>query len=282
MSNEGYFGKVAYLSVGDEYDKRPAREKKSDGPPPFKVSVPKGGNAADALFSKKFSSLAQGSVYVDPGRISFRDSKPAKDQPAFRVSNTTYAKIIPGVLGAYPKHEPEFEPPAPPVKDKDGKRQTAHTFTVRPPRKGGAGYAGVGIGPDFKYIPTPYVDPVRRDTRDQKGAKDVKPFVVGGRKPVSNPNAIYTIPPLPPRKAPAEEGAGKKSEPPVAWKPTGSNKKGALPISGVYPPHISEPEVIKPPRKKGPEDGGGAVWKPTNGDKTRLTRPIAYNIGLVI
>eukprot|EP01013_Petalomonas_cantuscygni_P003461 TRINITY_DN1364_c0_g1_i1.p3 TRINITY_DN1364_c0_g1~~TRINITY_DN1364_c0_g1_i1.p3 ORF type:complete len:304 (+),score=32.84 TRINITY_DN1364_c0_g1_i1:157-1068(+) len=295
-TSEGFFGRVSYLGIGDEYDKKKKldRKEKEGESRPFVVSGSKAG--PQALFEKTTKSLAQGDPYIDPGLVERKSRALVKkeDLKPFVISAKTTKSVMPGLLGDYPKHEPEYditrrgEVPKKKGEGDDGKKPS-HTFTTRPTAKGGYGFAGTTIGgASYKYISDPFDDRAARNAqfRSSRGEKlsGAPPFksAVGapmiGRHSHTGADLIYSLTgPLPARKADSKMAAPDKA--PVPWKPSAPAKSGKLPLSGRYPEHVSDPVDAKPPgklREKG-EDKTGSHWVPAAGTKSRTTRSVAFN-----
>lgn len=295
---DGFFGKVSYLGIGDEYDKRSAPKKKDekDDAKPFIVTASKSGNGPDALFDKKIKSLAQGSPFIDNGRIGVPPKGKDEVKPApFIVTKGTKMSVIPGILGAYPKHEPDYDVVrrgeklnGKKEKSEDEKR-AAHTFVTNPGKKGGAGFIGTAIGgKEFKYIASPYADPPRTSGRNI-GLPNAPPFKsavgrTGGFDvdPHTGSDKIYSLSrPLPARKESKKVPPAEK--PPAPWKPANGHRSGHIPLSGKYPEYLSDPKDVRDAKKMRAEheDKSANQWKPTSGPKSRLTRSIAFNASLV-
>lgn len=310
---EGYFARPAYLSVGDEYDKRQKgkgedKDKEKDKKAAFKVSGGRRGKGTDALFDKKVLSLAEGDKYVDPGARERRErlaaSQAKKTTPFAYASRHATKSVIPGLLGEYPKHEPEFDP----VRKGEIPAKKA---TLAPPNmktspgpKGGYGTWGTTLSKDaYRYVSDPYgYDPAKAKAAagGDKEKKDEKrvPFRAAVRRTggfdimeATGASKVYTLDqPLPasskpkPAEGAAEGGEKKAGEKGASWKPAGGTRSGAhVFISGSRFEYREDPYDMRVGADKTKKAEGDAAkqsaahWKPVSGPKTTLQRSIAFN-----
>nr|CCC95785.1 unnamed protein product [Trypanosoma congolense IL3000] len=167
------FSAPVYISIGDEYDKRPGkgpgfRESKGRS---FVVPVKRSPHITDAVFQKSFISLAVGDEYVPPPiGGTFRrpaEKKPGDPQPVpFKLPNRPHKSCGSGTYyGTFseknpPKHEPEtsIAEVKKPAQGPDGTHITRKpNMYTNPGKKGTYGYVGLSLGGagEVQYISDP-------------------------------------------------------------------------------------------------------------------------------
>eukprot|EP01084_Bolivina_argentea_P139420 245269_1 len=292
-TGDGYFGKSGYTSIGDDFDKRAAaagvatKDKKTL--PGFNTAPGKKGAGPDTLFDRKVKSLAEGDKYVDPGvrekRISMENDKKKLTTSGFQYASKTVSKgPIKGMIGDYPKHEPEY------VVVKRGEVQKGQSTAPRniytsPSKKGGYGTQGTTFGADqYKYVSDPYQ---QRQTEGKAG-DDKKAMGAPFRSRVkasggfnttdaTGTDKIYCLDvPLPPKKDHTLTKSGKEFNPGTSWKPSNPPKKGQnVFIAGKGPEYASEP--LEHPVRRDKDNKNEHTWKPVSDSKSVHSRSVAFN-----
>jgi hypothetical protein len=284
------FSPPAFITIGDEYDKKdqiPDRYKGKN----FKTAGAKKGALGDALFQKKFLSLSEGDKYVDSGyfdkRARLENEKKKLNPQGFKYANPPKKACGSGTyFGTFsernpPKHEVEYD-----VVQRGQSPDKAHqhlkNITTKPPPKGTYGFPGrsIGKGNEYKYISDPY-DGERR--KDALAAKQSAKKIVGAPFKGSckhteffdeTPHGIskvYTIDKALPAKKPA--GDEHKSFVAKPFKPSSAN----FTVS-KYPPYQEDPYEAKEKaaREQRKKDRVGTVWKPIGATKSLPTKPIKF------
>jgi hypothetical protein len=287
---EGCFSKPAYITVGDEYDKRATALGKEvqAAPRPFLTAPSKKGRTKDAFFDQEFKPLCQGDKYIDPGtreKLEALEKKKKMLNPiGFSYTSKNLTKD--GCFSASPAHETEYRmlkkgelpaarPPAP------------KNFYTSPGRKGTSTTPGITIGekmPDaseYKYISNPY-DSVRRkqELERREGANKMAgtiPFRTAVRKVGTfdengvGVSKLYGLDkPLPARRPPPPPI---KKAVEVAFKPSGPNTKVPTYEYKEDPYDMKERLEREAMKKQAVEK----VWKPVSGAKSTLQRSIAFS-----
>ncbi|KAG8345837.1 putative protein of unknown function (DUF4586) [Trypanosoma vivax] len=289
------FSAPVYLSIGDEYDKRPAKPAVPTGGKgrSFTVPMKRSPHITDAVFQKSFISLAVGDEYTPPPvGGTFRQSKdrklgesqPIPFKPPSRPAKSSGSG---GYYGTFneknpPKHEPEVA--LVDVKKPGGQGKGDGAFPKRnlytnPGKKGTYGYVGLTIGKagEVQYI----ADPVGVSSSVRSGSPRTQaPFSAAVKRGGcfdESPHGISTVyginKPLP----------MKKIQPPrilpavKLWRPA-----GALVKDITRPPEYQEdPYDLKEKRQREErlKNQCPKSWCPTGSMSYRhiYTFPVPYN-----
>ena len=292
--NQMTFSPPAFISIGDEYNKKDLLPDRFKGKC-FKTNPGKKGNGVDAFFGKKVLSLCEGDKYVDPGYYDRKstvekEKKRLKVHPQpFRYTSATKKPTGSGTyFGTFCEKTPwqhmvEFD-----VTKKgeapDHKKPLLKNIVTSPPKKGTYGYAGVTIskGDEFKYVSDPYDGEKRKEALK---AKEASQKVVGAAfKPACKRGnffdesahgfpKVFTIDkPLPARRPPTAEA---KAQPKLAWKPAGALVQAITkPPEYMEDPYEAKEKIQREQRLK---EKPKTTWKPISaGSKTLPTRPIKF------
>lgn len=296
-THDGYFAKSGYTSIGDDYDKRAAAAgvANKDKKPldSFKTNPSKKGNGPEALFDKKIKSLAEGDKYVDPGirdkRVQMENDKKKLTSNGFQYASKNTSKgPIRGMIGEYPKHEPEYVVVKRGEVGKSDKGAPKGIYT-NPSKKGGYGTWGTTLSSEqYKYVSDPYDSAARSQSADQK-EKDKKAMGAPFRSRIrgtggfncteaTGTDKIYGLDvPLPPKKETTLKKSGKEFTPGQSWKPSNPPKKGHnVFIAGKGPEYASDPIPVTQPQKD-KESKNANVWKPVSGQRSVVSRSVAFN-----
>lgn len=289
------FSPPAFITIGDEYDKKDRMPERYKGKN-LKCSPPKKGTLNDALFQKQFLSLSQGDKYIDPGLYDKRsrlESEKKKLTPqGFKFSNPPHKS---GGSGTYfgtfsekapPKHEPEFAVTKKGEKPEDAKAHLKN-FVTNPPKKGTFGYPSTTIshGDEYKYVSDPYDGAKRREALQVKESmkKIVGPaFKSSCRKSDffdetnHGVSKVFSIDKPLPAKRPNTTDS-KKAPLAKAWRPGGT----------LVPELVKGPEYQEDPyeakekaiREARKAQKATVAWKPIGGPKSLYTRAIKFNPG---
>jgi len=299
-TNDGFFGKVGSIGIGDEYEKRktgPIGKERKLEPRNFITNPGRKGHGPESFFDRKIKSLAEGDKYVDPGQREKREvlenSKKRITPAGFSYASKHSSKgPISGMLSEYPKHEPEFvvvKPGEVPEK----KKSAPKNIMTSPPKKGGPGTWGVTLSTEqYKYVSDPYDASKPPPAKEDKDKKSVGPAfkaaVKGSGGFNCNPNTgtdkIYTLDaPLPASSAQKSAGASTKEKgekkAAVPWKPSSPPRTGLhATLSGKVPEYQFDPisEVQSHKKDKDDSNKSANVWKPVSSTKSTLSRSIAF------
>lgn len=285
------FSPPAFITIGDEYDKKDKMPDRFKGKG-FICNPPKKGHLPSAFFSKKVESLAEGDKYADPGfydrrAVVEKEKKRLKVHPQpFKYTSATKKSGGAGTYnGTFSKpwsHMVEYD-----VTKKgeapEHKKGTLKNIVTSPPKKGGYGYAGTTLskGDELKYVSDPYDGEKRKEALKAKEASDkivgaaFKPACKRGNffdETAHGFPRVYTIDqPLPARKPTKEE---EKLAAKLAWKPAGT-----LTTSITKPPEYMEDPYEakeKKAREERLKEKPKTAWKPIASAKTLPTRPIKF------
>lgn len=291
------FSPPVYLSVGDEYDKRPLGSTKSSsqsGAKPFVVSAKRHPHVTEATFSP-FASLSTGDPYRTAGfEGPFRKSEPAAAAaaaaPPFRPAGASHKSSGKGdYYGTFsesnpPKHEPELPPLKESGKAKEGSRRN---FVTNRPKKGTYGYTGLTIARagEVQYIADPYQGTQQREALEQKKASAQQmgpPFRAAVRRTEcfdetehGYPKVYSLTKPLPPKKPQKQSADGIAADKP--WVPG-----GAL-VSDItkFPEYTEDPYDVKERkiREIRQKESSYKAWVPAGTDPYRhiYTKPVNYD-----
>jgi len=288
------FSPPAFITIGDEYDKKDRLPERYKGKN-LKTAPPKKGNLNDALFQKQFLSLSQGDKFVDPGlyeRRSRLESEKKKLTPqGFKFANPPHR---PGGSGTYfgtfsekapPKHEPEFAVTKKGEKPDDAKAHLKN-FVTNPPKKGTFGVPGTTLshGDEFKYVSDPYDGAKRREVL---ASKESSKKIVGPAFKSSCRKADYfdetghgvskvfsLDQPLPAKRPNTQQMQAPLAK---AWRP-GGTLLSEITKGPEYQedPYEAKEKQIREARKN---EKPTVAWRPIGGPKTLYTRPIKFNPG---
>jgi len=284
------FGGAAYITIGDEYDKKtnPANDRFKGKS--FITNPGRKGAGMDALFSKKFLSLSEGDKYVDPGTYDKRhrlESEKKKLTPdGFRYTSApkkpTGAGSYAGCFTSKPEHQVEF-----PVIDKKDRVEapTAHlkNITTNPAKRGTYGTPGISLsrGDEYKYISDPYEGERRKEALAAKenSKKLVGPAFKGACKrggffdeSAHGISKVYSID----RALPAKKVSTEDRRTPLtkSWKPAGRLVDSITKFPEYQEdPYEAKERAMHEARKR---DKPLVNWKPIGGSKSMPTRPIKF------
>lgn len=288
------FSPPAFISIGDDYDKKnsvPDRWKGKN----MVTNPSKKGAGTDTLFTKKVMSLSYGDKFVDPGtaekRARIEAEKKKVTAEGFKYSSGPKLMCGSGTyFGTFqekdhPAHQPEFLPTRAVSGDKS-KNVGNFWKPSSPPHKGTFGFPGlaIGKGDEYKYLSDPYENEKRFEALK---AKESSTRIMGGAFKAScrkqdffdetnhGISKVFSIDKaLPPKKL-AEVEKPKLTKP---WRPGGTlvNAITKQPEYQEDPYEVKEMKA-REERKKKPE---GAVahptWKPISFGKTLPCKPIKF------
>lgn len=149
----GVFSQSSYVTLGDPYPG--GGVKKMPGGPSFE-SAYKGtqmgiGKRHDEFFSKKFERMMEGEAYTDPVKLRRNYLKKEKEKmrgkgfiPASGTKTSTAGSYV-GTIGG------KVEALSNERKKKAAYEKEKKNFLNNPPKKGGYGTPGIGIGKDPEY-----------------------------------------------------------------------------------------------------------------------------------
>jgi len=286
------FSPPAFISIGDEYDKRdqiPERYKGKN----MKCAPAKRGQ--DGLFQRQFLSLSQGDKYIDPGLFDKRhrlESDKKKLTPeGFKYTNAAHK---PGGSGTYfgtfseknpPKHEVEYAVVKKGEAAGAAAAAAAHpkNFVTNPGKKGTYGFANttIGRGDETKYVSDPYEGEKRREALASKESskKIVGPAFKAACKrggffdeTAHGISTVFSIDkPLPSKRPAADAKAAPLAK---AWRPGGT----LVAEITKFPEYQEDPYEAKEKamREARKAQKATAAWKPIGGTKQLYTRPIKF------
>lgn len=299
------FSQPAYLSVGDEYDKREPHSAKATGRPPFVVSAKRNPHVSDATFAP-VAPLSNGDPYTSVGfggpfRQPNNNNAAAAGTnalPPFKPAGASKKSSGKGdYYGTFAekapiRHETEF----PPIKSAaDVKAETAaakRNFVVNPPKKGTYGFTGLTIAQagEVQYVSDPYEGTARRAALESK-AEATKRVGPPFRSAVRNggcfdetdhgvSRVFGLTKPLPPKRSPSSSAERKQQALAAGQKPWVPG--GALvPELSKQPEYQEDPYDVKEQkmREARQKESTYKPWVPAGNDPYRFiyTSPIAYD-----
>ena len=288
------FSPPAFITIGDEYDKRDRLPERYKGKN-LKTCPPKKGTLNDALFQKQFLSLSQGDKYIDPGlydkRARLEGEKKKITPQGFKYTNPAHK---PGGSGTFfgtfsekepPKHEPEFAVTKKGDKPEDAKAHLKN-FVTNPPRKGTFGFPNttIGHGDEYKYVSDPYDGAKRREAlANKESTKNIvgPAFKSSCRKQDffdetgHGVSKVFSLDkPLPAKRPNTHDSKAPLAK---AWRP-GGTLVGDITKHPEYQedPYEAKEKAIREARK---QQKASVAWRPIGGSKTLYTRPIKFNPG---
>lgn len=284
------FGSNAYITIGDEYDKKvnPAGDRFKGKS--FVTTPGKKGAGMDALFSNKFLSLSEGDKYVDPGtydkRHRLESEKKKLTGNGFRYTSMpakpTGAGSYAGCFTDKPEHQVEF--PVAEKKDQvEGPKAHLKNITTNPSKKGGYGTASLTLskGDEYKYISDPYEGERRKEALAAKenSKRVVGPAFKGACKRGGffdesghGVSKIYSIDrALPAKKLATEDRATPLK---MSWKPAGRLVASITQFPEYQEdPYEAKERAMHEARKR---DKPLVNWKPIGGSKSMPTKSIKF------
>eukprot|EP00758_Cryptobia_borreli_P004353 Tbor_TRINITY_DN4327_c0_g1::TRINITY_DN4327_c0_g1_i1::g.7868::m.7868 len=282
------FSPPVFITIGDEYEKRPPFSDKNKGLC-FKVSGSRTG--LDSLFQKKYLSLSEGDKYVSPGTYERRrllEEQKTKFRPSdapFRYSNPSKKGCSGSYFGTFSekcpyKHEVEYAVQQP-GQHPEMVKPVPRNFIVNNPKKGTYGYPGLSIanGDENKYISDPFDGEKRRNAMSAKeSAKKVSgpPFKVGCRSGCfdETPHGVSKVygldRPLLPKKVKEE----KKDLTLKNWVPGGRMCVDLSKCVYEEDPYEAKEKKIREERLR--QKPLAAPWRPIGGIKSMPTRAIKF------
>jgi hypothetical protein len=285
------FSPPVFITVGDEYEKRPSLDSKPKGPG-FKVGGSKKGQ--QSLFQKEFISLATGDKYVDPGTHE-RRRKLQEEKTKFKPTAAPFRYSSPskkGGSGTYfgtfserdpPKHEVEFVVAQPGDKPADVK-PVPRNFIVNSGKRGGFGFANltIGTGDETKYISDPYDGAKRLEAMSAKEASKRyagPPFRTACKgsgffdETAHGISKVYSLDKPLPAKRPTTDGSADRHTL-KAWVPGGRMAVDLGKYEYQEDPYEAKEKRLREERLK--QKPIAASWKPIGGPKSLPTKAIKF------
>jgi hypothetical protein len=289
---------TAFITIGDEYDKKDTVPDRFKGKNMLTSAAPSRGFKLDSCFERKVLSLSEYDRYVDPGYYEKRDrieKEKKKVVPmGFRYSNPSHKSTGAGdYFGTFQeKNHPEYQPAFKVDTEATAKKVLSmpRNILVAPPKRGTYGVPGLSIGGkdgQIKYISDPYDERKRTEALVAKSAKPPgQPFKAACRhqdyfdETAHGVAKIYTIDrPLPAKRGASElSGSRERKQPGAAWKPGGVLSKELLKHEEYKedPYELREKRAREEKLARESKFKAGSQWKPIGGTKTLPVRPIKF------